>query len=285
MRIKLMLLCILTGCIFSPVQAADHLDYVGVYEGGLSYLDNKPDFSRTKLLFSWDGSKWTSVQEKKTPKKIKWHLFGLPEQLAANRSSNKRYGIDQYLYTINPTQNKPLTPKNIEHHSYVGWSSAFTYLPQILTTREIPLARLDYNLAIISTDMKRELISRIKPLLEQNPLCDAESNPRNQLDEKAFRIKESYQNGAAAEVRYVIALEPVEVSKVCGPDPIVSLWFYIARDRMELVGTNLELIGHTNLNDQYDDEWVFWYSGYNQDGYILFSEDFRQQAKFLWQYH
>jgi hypothetical protein len=32
-------------------------------------------------------------------------------------------------------------------------------------------------------------------------------------------------------------------------------------------------------------EALFWFSGYNEDGYVLFFEDFRKSARFTWGYH
>ena len=59
-----------------------------------------------------------------------------------------------------------------------------------------------------------------------------------------------------------------------------------------LLGASPRYIG--NMNDLVDaadydgdgkTEFLFWYGGYNQDGYLLFSNDFRRKTSFLWSYH
>jgi hypothetical protein len=47
----------------------------------------------------------------------------------------------------------------------------------------------------------------------------------------------------------------------------------------------LELVGAGDFDGDGQSELLFWQSGYNEDGYLLFSSGLKQKAKYLWGYH
>ncbi len=51
------------------------------------------------------------------------------------------------------------------------------------------------------------------------------------------------------------------------------------------LGPGLALVDAGDYDAKGKSELLFWFSGYNQDGYVLFSSDFTKEAGYLWQYH
>lgn len=48
---------------------------------------------------------------------------------------------------------------------------------------------------------------------------------------------------------------------------------------------SLRPIAIGDFNGDGHDEALFWFSGYNQDGYVLFFDDFKRSTTFTWSYH
>lgn len=61
-------------------------------------------------------------------------------------------------------------------------------------------------------------------------------------------------------------------------------WFLV-RSEFRFIGASLELVAAVDLEADKQPEYVFWYSGYNEDGYLLFDAAFREAARFTWKYH
>ena len=61
-------------------------------------------------------------------------------------------------------------------------------------------------------------------------------------------------------------------------------WFLLA-DGVHPLGSNLELVDAGDYDADGKSEVLFWYSGYNKDGYTLFYNDFNRHVDFRWGYH
>jgi hypothetical protein len=51
------------------------------------------------------------------------------------------------------------------------------------------------------------------------------------------------------------------------------------------LGAGLSLVDAGDYDANGKSELLFWFSGYNQDGYVLFSSDLAKETEYLWQYH
>jgi len=66
-----------------------------------------------------------------------------------------------------------------------------------------------------------------------------------------------------------------------------SLHWFLARTdgRLEFLGNDLLLIDAGDYDGDGRSEVLFLKSGYDEDGYVLFFDDFKEHAEFAWQYH
>ncbi|MBI5890342.1 MAG: hypothetical protein HZB47_06650 [Nitrosomonadales bacterium] len=64
-----------------------------------------------------------------------------------------------------------------------------------------------------------------------------------------------------------------------------SQWFYIRNSRVEFIGDSLMLLDEGDYDEDGKSEVLFWSSGYNEDGYVLYYDDFRKKVPFKWHYH
>ena len=62
-------------------------------------------------------------------------------------------------------------------------------------------------------------------------------------------------------------------------------WFYIKGDHVDSVGKDMDLVDAGDYDNDGNSEFIFWYSGYNKDGYILMYNNFKQEIRYTWGYH
>jgi hypothetical protein len=67
----------------------------------------------------------------------------------------------------------------------------------------------------------------------------------------------------------------------------VPNWYLVTEGgkRVSFIGDGLSLVDAGDYDEDGHSELVFWYSGYNLDGYVLYADEFRKRAEYLWNYH
>ena len=97
-------------------------------------------------------------------------------------------------------------------------------------------------------------------------------------------ISASYQDRAG---RKLVGLRVDPARNQCdGPrdDAWATHWFLVA-DSIHLLGVNLSLVDAGDYDADGAAEILFWYSGYNKDGYSLFYDGLKKRVDYLWNYH
>ena len=61
-------------------------------------------------------------------------------------------------------------------------------------------------------------------------------------------------------------------------------WFLI-QDTVQFLGKALTLVDAGDYDADGESEVIFWFSGYNRDGYTLFYDGLQRRVDFLWNYH
>jgi hypothetical protein len=62
-------------------------------------------------------------------------------------------------------------------------------------------------------------------------------------------------------------------------------WFLIRSDQITFIGNEMVLVDAGDYNGDGKSEILFWSSGYNKDGYILYFDNLRQKVEYKWSYH
>ena len=80
----------------------------------------------------------------------------------------------------------------------------------------------------------------------------------------------------------------MDYSKYGCDGPVSEDWYshwFIMKDEPVLLGRGFEFVDAGDYDADGSSEVLFWYSGYNYDGYTLFYQDFTKCVHYRWDYH
>lgn len=61
-------------------------------------------------------------------------------------------------------------------------------------------------------------------------------------------------------------------------------WF-VLEPKPRFIGTSMAYVASADLGGDTTAYHLFWFSGYNEDGYLLFKSSFGKPQQFTWKYH
>jgi hypothetical protein len=61
--------------------------------------------------------------------------------------------------------------------------------------------------------------------------------------------------------------------------------FFLSGDGVRYLGSGLSLVDAGDYDADGAAEVLFWSTGYNDDGYVLFYDGLSRHAEFFWSYH
>jgi hypothetical protein len=60
---------------------------------------------------------------------------------------------------------------------------------------------------------------------------------------------------------------------------------FLLDDGIRYLGSRLSIVDAADYDGDGASEVLFWYSGYNEDGYTLFYDGFQKHVAYHWKYH
>jgi hypothetical protein len=87
--------------------------------------------------------------------------------------------------------------------------------------------------------------------------------------------------------RHLIGVKLNSRLNTCDGPPDVAWWetWFLVSNRVVHLGQGLSLVDAGDYDDDGHSELLFWYSGYNNDGYVLFESSLARRVDYLWNYH
>ncbi len=169
---------------------------------------------------------------------------------------------------------------------FVGWCWAPTYHPLVLTTQNRASNPAGWRSVPIDSTVCKKLFSAFLSVNDNVVHCPEtweEAIPFNYEPEDLLTT-EHYE---AKNGRQLVALR-LDLSKNGCDGPPGPAWrntWFLIDDEPVLIGRKMELVDVGDYDGNGQSEALFWYSGYNMDGYTLFYDDFSRRVDFWWNYH
>jgi len=189
-----------------------------------------------------------------------------------------------YLLAVAAGSPLPETPNPTEE--FAGWCEAPKNRPILLLSGGSASAPLALSRSSPQRPPnKRLLLKAFRDSLGTTKLClsDQDSRPVT-LTENDLVIADRLQFPSG------VALTAISLKRnmtECGSElggTELPRWFAVSK-ASKYLGAALTFVGAADFDADGSGEYVFWYSGYNEDGYILFAKDFAEKVRFTWKYH
>lgn len=170
--------------------------------------------------------------------------------------------------------------------SFFGWCEAPTGRPLVLVANGSPLDPDGWKVFSPSREQLNELFANFKMRTGKAHTCSDPNREKYQsftYDPENVHSLRSYANNKG-QLLITLALKPRK-DRCDGPDEAWGTQTFLMGGAVTYVGANVTLVDAGDYDRDGASELVFWFSGYNKDGYILFSPRNGERQEYLWGYH
>jgi len=190
-----------------------------------------------------------------------------------------------YLQVLESGQTLPEIKDKFE--AFSGWCDAPRYRPIVLVSAPNYQDPEQWKRAAATVADKQKLFLAFREATKQAPQCQVAKNDKPKpykYELGDLQIVTVFKN---AQDRQLVSVTLRKQYYGCDSElgwPENPKWFFLG-ETVRYIGNNLSLIDAGDYDKDGKSEAIFWYSGYNRDGYVLFYNDFTSRADFIWSYH
>lgn len=251
-----------------------------------------------RALFARSETKWISLDTEAAGRsflssRMEWTIVNQGKALGAVASIDPGFRTD-YSWTysrdrfLNPAPGQSLPHLPNEGDRFHGWCSTPIDRPLIVISHGSALDSSKWVSFTLNPEAKEHLFPAFKKVVGRALFCPNGS-------EKAVAYRYTLRNMEVLDcfkdrnnrLLVTLRLKPPKESDTC--DGILdSAWdqhTFLLGKNSKYVGIGLVLVGAGDFSDAGRTELLFWHSGYDQDGYVLFSDQLNRIAEYMWGYH
>lgn len=289
------------------LSLAAHASAESVYLGVLAEAQNNTDGITSKLLFVKKGEKWLSVANEayrngsvQSPdvNPIKWTVAfdgrKLGELQIEDPEPSKKF-INPWLYSrdkfFKTKGNQEIPRVANKSKQFGGWMKVPEYRPLILVSKPYFSDPEHWKPFIADENLKKKLFVPLRLVMGKFNAYNCPGGPDvNEPVPFDFKLEDVliYKSYGSSNGKKIVALGLNSGKYGCdGPQPPewADNWFLIDGENLDYIGREMTLVDAGDYDNDGKSELLFWHNGYNEDGYILISNSFRDKSEFLWGYH
>ena len=240
-------------------------------------------------LFVTNAGAWRPIRETDwaTTLPVQWMVPGAspaqairvsPPNPSIRSSSNK-----QRDFVLSPIDVTLLPASTKAYGHYRGWCDAPKNSPLVVVSGTHPVRRL-----AAQADRPVSSLSIEKAFLRSMPnqkICRGDDSFRAAV----FRRDDLVVDQALIMPggKRLVSVSLRSAFSACGSEAGgVSMPRWFVRDRTpRFIGDSLTYVASVDADGDGKPEHLFWFSGYNEDGYLLFNSEFDPPTRFTWKYH
>ena len=301
MKSLVVMVLALWGILVLPDSIQADPLYVGVLEQYHDHWNNENAVPDIRMAFTKSDSGWqampsnpSNISEIKSmlaayPQSVTWtviydgQILGKVLGTATGDIAYGTLGKQNVASLDNPI---PTITGGIKH--FGQWIGEAKYRPLVLVTNQNHSDPEHWTRCDPTLDQTKLALKEFRKTHPELPYCnsidDAEAKFRPFKDAEVL-IDSTYRS-KTGEVLLGLYLDP-KLYKCDGliDDLYQEQWYAIKGNDIRAIGENLTPVDAFDLDGGGSSEWIFSYGGYNKDGYVLFWNDFKQKAEYLWNYH
>ena len=251
-----------------------------------------------RALFAKSGKNWISLSTDEAGRnfltaKMEWTIIYEGKKLGSLETTDPGF-ITEYPWTyprdrvLNPIPGQSLPVIKNEGQRFHGWCSTPEDRPLIVISSGSAIDPSKWTPSTLSVKDKERIFGAFKKAAGHAFFCpkDLEAPVPFRYTLKSIEVLGCVKDKVGRQL-VTMRLRPVKESETCD-GPIDTAWdqhTFLLSDSTTYLGMGLELVGAGDFDGDGQSELLFWQSGYNEDGYLLFSSGLKQKAKYLWGYH
>lgn len=191
------------------------------------------------------------------------------------------YSRDRRL-TVQPVPRAPVVPGK---GSFEGWCGSATSRTLVLVSAANFEDPDRWKPLHPTSAMRDSLFARIRKVAGMMLPCPDDAEHSVPFDHAAgtFATTKGYRDRAG---RMLVALKVEDRKDVCeSPEGPKAVQWFLLSDGVHPLGPNFELVDAGDYDRDGKSDLLFWYSGYNNDGFTLFYDGLAKHVDFRWSYH
>ncbi|MES2047512.1 MAG: hypothetical protein V4447_03860 [Pseudomonadota bacterium] len=192
--------------------------------------------------------------------------------------------VRDYFLTPQNASELPRLPNT--RKKYAGWCEPPPNKPIVLVSANSPTPkRLQLETTQPDEVDKERILRALIKTYDSKRLCTNEEKPKPvRLRASDLVFEANIQMATGSRLVGVNLKRPVfECDSELGATDLPR-WFSIARE-VRYLGKAMELIDAIDVHSSGGATFFFWYSGYNEDGYVLLDQSLEKPVRYTWKYH
>lgn len=264
-----------------------------------SYV-NERGILQARLLFVNNNSDWKAVDNveeanKLDTREIVWTVAFDGKNLGNIKTKDPNpknefeggwtFPRDKYHLIINPERAPNI--KNI-NKQFGGWMLEPKNRPLVLISKPNYKDPEEWKQFKPTVNYTQQLYPYVKDVIKTAYHCKGAPNwdaVPIEFKHDDLELYKSYRNNKG-EMLIAIGIARRHIKDCDGPlRPEDSPnWVFLGKTT-KFIGNELELLDAGDYDADNKSEFIFWHSGYNEDGYTLFDKDFTERVDYYWKYH
>jgi hypothetical protein len=253
---------------------------------------------RVRVLFAKSGKNWISLDSAEAGQsfltaKMEWIVTYDGKSLGSVETTDPGFSTE-YPWTyprdrfLDPVSSQSLPAVKNDGKRFHGWCSAPENRPLIVISHGSAIDPSRWATSVLSMKDKKRLFGKFQKVAGGALVCpqDPEVAVPFNYSLKNIEVLTCLKDKDGRQL-VTLRLRPTKESENCD-GPLDSAWdqhTFMLSASATYLGVGLELVGAGDFDGDGQSELLFWHTGYDEDGYLLFSKDFEHKTKYLWAYH
>lgn len=253
---------------------------------------------RVRALFAKTEKNWISLDNAQVghaflTARMEWTITYNGRILGSFKTTDPGFSTEyQWTYPrdrfLDPVSSQSLPAiKNVGNRFY-GWCSTPENRPLIVLSRASASDPSRWLTAVLGMKDKERLFGEFQKAAGRALICpkDPEIAVPFNYSLNDIEIVSCFKDKDGRQL-VTLRLRPTKESENC--DGVLdNAWdqhTFLLSSKVTYLGVGLELVGAGDFDGDGQSELLFWHTGYDEDGYMLFSSDFKRKIKYFWGYH
>jgi len=269
--------------------------YIGVLEPETDQprsFTNYDDALSLRLVFHSTGNAWEGMPEmvgtsselekiiESFPKSVLLHnkITTIKATLPAEWEYYSQLGLYNPHLALSQISWEPNALK------FSSWAGTFLHKPLVFSSEQTIEKKMQWPESNLTADEKNKLFNAYRKQLPTFDFCITDDHTESRqwkTDDVEIQQPLRSKEGVLVGVQLKASLNHCDMT----PDGFGPFWFYLHGNKVNFLGHDIMPLDYGDYNGDGKEEWVFWFSGYDDDGYILFYNAFNDRSEFHWSYH